>query len=114
MKKQYMPLVRCEHSQISAFRSWHCPMTKLWKRDNIYKSESDAMEVIKEALIQFDGKPKDTPTEKMSAKTAKELMITDWKIKVREVSEWEEIKRESVKYEEAFAKDDPKEDWFAV
>lgn len=110
MKKQYMPVVKCGYSPYDEFGVWHKPITKSSTFRGIYTSKEIAMLVIKEALAEWDGKPRNTLSEKRSAKMAKEMMITDWKIKVREVSDWEVADEGRTKYDKSFAEGDPKED----
>lgn len=114
MKKQYMPVVKCGHSPYDEFKVWHKPITKSSTFRGIYANKETAMLVIKEALAVWDGKPRNTPSEMRSAKMAKEMMITDWKIKVREVSDWEVTEEGCAKYDESFAEGDPKEDCISL
>ena len=114
MKKEYMVLVKCEHSPYDKFKVWHRPLTRSSNMRGIYSSKEIAMAVVKEALDTWDGKPKNTKRERMSAKMAKEMMVTDWRIREREVSDWETTDIAHIEYDKSFAKDDPNEDWIAI
>lgn len=114
MRKEYMPLIKCGHSPYEESRKWHKPITRSSKLKGVYTNKDLAMMIIKEALDKWNGKPINTPREKMSAKMAKEMMITGWKIKVRQVSDWEEVENGCIEYDESFADGDPKEDWFTI
>lgn len=65
-------------------------------------------------LKQWDGRPVCTAREHTSAETAKTLMVTDWKIKCREVEDLENVlegHRDAPTINEA---DDPKDDWMLI
>lgn len=65
-----------EHDWQQEFRAIHqwCTDLKAVKRD------------LESELAEWDGKPKRTVHEVRSAKFAKDMMITDWKILSREVT----------------------------
>ena len=83
----------------------------------IHQWNTDLNEVkkdLKRELAEWDGKPKRTVHEVRSAKTAKEMMVTDWKIKSRVVTkkpDYQEGHRELPDYQGI---EDPKEDYMYI
>lgn len=65
---------------------------------------------LKRELAEWDGKPRRTAREVRSARTAKDMMITDWKILSREVTKLPNVLEGSRELPDLEGIDDPAED----
>lgn len=65
-------------------------------------------------LREWDGKPLKTAREVRSAEFAKEMMITDWKIKSRVVTKKPDVTEGHRDLPDISGLEDPKEDYFYI